>query len=83
MNKDYTQPFCLLGSVGRFHPNYTFYLPALELPEEEEILPIIPPEHRLSYRLQQLEGRFIHLENKVNAKRDIAIKKANNKYKYK
>ena len=37
--------------------------------------PIIPSEHRLSYRLQQLEGRFIHLENKVNEKRDASLEK--------
>jgi len=78
MNEDYTQPFCIIGSVGRFHPGYTHYLPALELFEEELPLPIIPPEHRLSYRLQQLEGRFIHLENKVNAKRDAERKVTKN-----
>ena len=66
MNEDYTQPFCIVGSVGKFHPSYRFYLPPLEAKERQEILPIIPPEHRLYNELQQTKAKLNYLQNKLN-----------------
>ena len=42
--------------------------PAWYCPEEEEtIVPPVPSEHRLFNKMQQLEGRLIFTENKINS----------------
>ena len=35
--------------------------------EEEPVLSVIPPEHNLYNQMQQLKGRIIFLENKINS----------------
>ena len=70
----------LEGVFGGFHDRLTELENSQPLnPEIKEApLPKMPPEHRLFDRLQQLEGRFIHLENKVNEKRDAERKVTKN-----
>ena len=35
--------------------------------EEEPVLSVIPPEHNLYNQMQQLKGRLIFLESKINS----------------
>ena len=35
--------------------------------EEEPVLSVIPPEHNLYNQMQQLKGRLIFVENKINS----------------
>ena len=54
--------------------------PLFDQPEMEIYYPPAPPEHRLYDRLNQLEGRVLHLEKKFYEHTDRVKRKS---YKYK
>ena len=57
--EDYSQPFCIVGSKGKFHPRYHFYLPALEEPAVEPPLAEEP-------NLKDIYRKFYMLERRLN-----------------
>lgn len=62
---DYTQPIWVGFNNPRFPYARYGYLRALE-PKESEILPRIPPEHKLYRELQQTKGLVLFLQGKLN-----------------
>ena len=64
----YDQPFCIIGSKGKFHPSYRFYLPALEPLNTKDIQPepTIKPkviQLRFDKGALNLNRRVAELEN--------------------
>lgn len=73
MNEDYTQPFCIIGSRGRFATCFEDrgYLPALEPPPSEALVePSVPKAgggySQLLREMNQLKGTLNFLEGKIN-----------------
>ena len=80
----YDQPFCIIGSKGKFRGAHYSYLPPLELPEEtpkkEQVYPKMKPD-QLTDIIDQLRGevKHIHLElHKIQGQRPK--KRVYNKY---
>ena len=70
---DFTKPFFVNCAMAkRLGYDRPFYLPALLSPEPQ---PVKEPPRPQWDRLQQLEGRVIHVENKLL----VALKKINSK----
>ena len=65
--EDFTQPFCIIGSKGKFWEGYSKYLPALELPKEG-------PE--------PTKVEFIHIyeHSDISSKQEARISKLENQY---
>ena len=64
----YDQPFCIIGSKGKFHPSYRFYLPALEPLDTKDIQPepIVKPQLillKMDKAALDLNHRVTELEN--------------------
>jgi len=64
----YDQPFCIIGSKGKFHPGYRFYLPALEPLDTKDIQPkpIVKPQLillKMDKAALDLNHRVTELEN--------------------
>lgn len=57
----FDQPFCIIGSKGRFAPCYRFYLPPLEPPEDSN--------SQLA-EIQELRSRITHLEAELKRLRE-------------
>ncbi len=88
--KEHTEPFCIIGSKGKFHPSYRFYLPALEraldIPKEEVIkfYKNIDDKAELFLREKLYDIQKQVQEHRSNREVHYSDKKTNKKeYKYK
>lgn len=67
VKEDFTKPFCIIGSKGKFWEGYTTSLPALELPQEE-------PEST------KVEYIHIYEHSNTSSKQEARISKLENQY---
>ena len=71
---DYTQPFSVLGSKGRFRYARYGYVPALELAEEPPPPPEPTPEW---FEYNRLSALILSLQNRMNKHIDAAKRVSN------
>ncbi len=78
INEDFSQPFCTIGSKGKFRPGSPSHLPPLEdkrmdLPErleelEKQMSSLTKPNltAKQNDTINQIKSGYIHLQRKVN-----------------